>query len=236
MVNLSLVLPVHNEALIIQGVLDSIMSTLRKTVGSFECILVENGSTDNTLEVLENLAKKYRQVRVLVAPKGYGSAVLAGLRKASGLYVCYMPSDGQIDLSIFSSLWKATQTTTWDMVKVRRVSRETWKRTVVSNIFSLAVSVLFDIPRLDVNGSPRIFHRRNRKLLALASQDSFIDVEFAVKAHLLGWKILELPMRTLPRSGGTSTRSWRTYWEFCRNLYRFRLYTYPQLKKKLKTH
>ncbi len=133
-----------------------------------------------------------------------------------------MPSDGQVDLVVFSALWKEALSDTWDVAKVRRITRETWGRVIVSKILSYTVTALFGIPPIDVNGSPRIFHRNELRRLNLRSKDSFIDTEFAVKAHRMGWKIKEIPMRTFPRSGGVSTRSWRTYWEFIRNLYQFR--------------
>ena len=236
MVDLSLILPVHNEATIITDVLADVIRTLKSIRVPFECILVENGSTDSTLTVLRQLTKKYSNVYVTIAPKGYGSAVLAGLKNAKGRYVCYMPSDGQIDLNVFSSLWKSATLNKWDLVKIRRVTRESWDRSAISTFFSIVVSMLFGIPRWDINGSPHIFLRSHLQKLNLESKDSFIDTEFAVKAHLLGWNIKEIPMRTLPRTGGISTRSWRTFWEFARNLFWFRFYRFPILRKKLRLH
>ena len=224
MVDLSLILPVHNEATIIGSVLRETLRVIKKTVRSYECILVENGSTDNTLEVVSGLAKRFEHTRVVTAPKGYGSAVLAGLTAARGTYVCYMPSDGQIDLAVIPKLWRLMQTGDWDVVKVRRVTRESWDRRVTSSLFSWIVSILFHVPRLDVNGSPRILRRGDMIKLRLHHTDSFIDTEFAVKGTALGWNIKEIPMRTLPRRGGVSTRSWRTFWEFIKNIYMFRRY------------
>ncbi len=224
MVDLSLILPVHNEEAIIGSVLRDTLSIVKRTVPSYECIVVENGSTDHSLNVLRRLAKQYMHVRVLTAPKGYGSAVLAGLTAARGTYVCYMPSDGQIDCTVIPKLWRLVQTDDWHVVKVRRVTRESWDRGITSSFFSWIVSILFHVPRLDINGSPRILRRGDMRQLRLHYTDSFIDTEFAVKATALGWNMKEIPMRTLPRRGGVSTRSWRTYWEFIKNLYTFRRY------------
>lgn len=222
MVDFSLILPVHNEEAIIGPVLKDILAVVKRTVSSYECILVENGSTDGTFGVVTALSKRYAHVRVARAPKGYGSAVLAGLAGARGRYVCYMPSDGQIDLRVIPTLWRLIQTGDWDVVKVRRATRESWDRWMTSAVFSWIVSMVFGIPRYDVNGSPRILLRSDMMKLRLHYTDSFNDTEFAVKATALGWNIQEIPMRTLPRRGGMSTRSWRTYWEFIKNLYTFR--------------
>lgn len=222
MTDLSLILPVHNQADIIEPVFRKILSVLDTLHIPYECILVENGSTDRTHHAVIRLAKKYPHTSVLTAPIGYGSAVIAGLHKAKGTYVCYMPSDGQIDLSVLPGLWRAATSGAWDMVKVRRTTRETAGRYIFSWCLSHLVSVLFGIPAWDTNGSPRIFLRTKLPELALSHKDSFIDIEFAVKAYRLNWKIKEFPMRTLPRYGGTSTRSWRTFVEFLKNIWLYR--------------
>ncbi len=236
MVDLSLILPVHNEETIIGSVLRDTLRVVKRTIPSYECIVVENGSTDHTLNVLGRLAKQYTHVRVLTAPKGYGSAVLAGLTAARSTYVCYMPSDGQIDLPVIPKLWRLMRTGDWHVVKVRRVTRESWDRRIISSFFSWTVSMLFHVPRYDVNGSPRILRRGDMMKLRLHYTDSFIDTEFAIKATVLGWNMKEIRMRTLPRRGGTSTRSIHTYLEFIRNLYHFYRNEYWALKGKAHTY
>ena len=75
MIELSLILPVHNEADIIGLVYKDIRHILDRLKIGYECILVENGSTDDTLGVVNKLAKRFANTKVIVAPKGYGSAV-----------------------------------------------------------------------------------------------------------------------------------------------------------------
>ena len=220
---LSLILPVHNQANIIEPVYKNILTTLKKLGVTYECILVENGSTDNTKSVVFQLAQKYPNTRALTAPKGYGSAVLAGLAKAKGIYLCYMPSDGQIDLAMLPELWRLAISDQWDVVKVKRITRETTARYLFSRALAYLTAILFGIPPWDMNGSPRIVLQSKINQLHLTYIDSFIDIEFAVKAHRLGWKIKEIPIKTLPRYGGTSTRSWRTFAEFLKNLWDFRV-------------
>ena len=222
MIGLSLILPVHNEEDIIEATFKEIFEAVKKTVLSSEFILVENGSKDKSLEAIKKISQKYDDTSFTVAPKGYGSAVLKGLESAKGNYVSYMPSDGQIDLEVFPKLWNVVKTGKWQLVKVRRTNRESLLRTIVSISFSLITSLLFQTPRIDINGSPRIFERRHLRILDLKSKDSFIDAEFLIKIAKLGWSIKEIPMRTLPRLGGKSTRSIKTYLEFFQNIYRFK--------------
>lgn len=219
----SLVLPIHNQADIIEKVVKDIEKVLKKEKIDFELLLVENGSTDETLSTLKKLAKRNSRRRVLVAPKGYGSAVLAGLKKAQGTYVGYMPSDGQLAPDVLPKLLKLVEIGMFDLAKIRRVNRETVWRTWRSKIFNFLTNRLYGNLRMwDINGSPRVFRRSLLRKLRLQSLDSFIDVEFAVKAKRLSLRIIEIPVANLPRLGGKSTVGLATILEFLRHLFTYR--------------
>src|SRR4030042_3394188 len=105
MIELSLILPVYNQADIIKPVFGDIYRTFTSLGCSCEFILVENGSTDDTKSVTRELAGIFPHTLTVSTKKGYGSAVLAGLLKARGEDVCYLPSDGQVDLTVIGGLW-----------------------------------------------------------------------------------------------------------------------------------
>lgn len=222
MIDLSLVLPVHNEEDIIEKVTDEVIIALNKLKIRYEVILVENGSSDNSLAVIKKLSKNNKAVKWLVAEKGYGSAVIAGLNSAKGKFLGYMPSDGQVDLKILSKLWNSTKKNQFDLLKVKRVTRENLSRSIVSYSFSTIIFLLFGTRYIDVNGSPRIFKKEYFDILSLRSKDSFIDAELLIKASKLKWKIKELPMENIDRYGGKSTRSLKTFMEFFKNIFNYR--------------
>ena len=147
---------------------------------------------------------------------------MKGLEAASGEYVSYMPSDGQIDNEILPVLYKEIQTGIYDLVKIKRSNRENLIRLIRSKVFNILARLIFPITVSDINGSPRIFKKDKLSILDLRYKDSFIDTEFAVKASLLNWKIQEIPMKNLERVGGKSTVSINTVFEFLHNLYNFR--------------
>ncbi|MCM8787216.1 MAG: glycosyltransferase family 2 protein [Candidatus Omnitrophica bacterium] len=234
---LSLVLPVHNQETIIKSVVRKIVQILEKAKIKYEIILVENGSSDNTLTVVDNLAKEYKNIRSLNSPKGYGSAILTGLDCSKGKFVSYMPSDGQLDPNLLLKLFKLIKTGKYDLVKIKRTTRESLIRTFRSKVFNFLSRLLFKIPVSDINGSPRVFSRKWLPILDLQYKDSFIDTEMAIKAYLLKWKIKEIPAKTLPRLGGKSTVNINTVIEFLRNLifYRFGSSLKVWRKRKIKT-
>ena len=222
MPDLSLILPVLDEEKIIEKVVADVVSIFEKNSLDYEIILVENGSGDKTLEVVKNISQKNRRIKVTVTQRGYGSAVLKGLKEATGIYVSYMPSDGQIDATILPILYKEILGQKYDLVKIKRSNRESLIRFIRSKVFNILARLIFPITISDINGSPRIFKIDKLSLLDLHYKDSFIDTEFAVKVALLGWKIQEIPMKNIERVGGKSTVNINTVLEFLNNLYNFR--------------
>lgn len=217
-IKLSLVLPIHNQESIIKPVIVSINKVLKNNLSSYEIIAVENGSKDFTYKVLINLQKKYRNLKVIIAKKGYGSAIIAGLKVAKGKYLCYMPSDGQLDPNLIPKLYKIITTSDYDLVKIKRTTRESAIRYLRSKTFNILTRLVYKISISDINGNPRIFLKKWLPTLNLKYKDSFIDAEMAIKAYYLDWKIKEIPAKTLPRLGGKSTVNYRTVVEFLSNL------------------
>lgn len=222
MPDLSLILPVLNEENIITQVVADIIKVLESIKVSFEIILVENESTDNSWEVINSLSRKDNRIRVTRTKQGYGSAIIAGIKIAYGSFISYMPSDGQIDSKILIPLWQETKSGKADVVKIMRKNRESTIRFVRSKVFNILTRFLYPVDVSDINGSPRIIKTEKLKQLELTFSDSFIDTEFAVKAHLLGWKFKEIAMTNLARVGGKSTVGIHTVIEFLKNLWNFR--------------
>ncbi|RJR30269.1 glycosyltransferase family 2 protein [Candidatus Microgenomates bacterium] len=219
--DLSLVLPIHNQGSFIAGVLDDFRGIFAKEKFSYEIICVENGSKDDTLAVLREYAQKHKRIVVTVSKQGYGAAVIHGLAKAKGTYVCYMPSDGQLEAHLVPQEFKLITQKHYDLVKIKRVTRENWQRFVQSKVFNLLGRIVTQTKIKDINGSPRIFLRTWLPILRLESPDSFIDTEMALKTRILNWKIVEIPAPTLPRVAGESTVSYKTVFEFIKNLINF---------------
>lgn len=96
----SVVLPVYNGEHFIERSVDTICSLLRRTGVSFEVLVVNDGSVDNTLAKLRILADRWPEVRVLSYPRnlGKGFAFAYGARRASGKYVVLFDAD--LDVSV----------------------------------------------------------------------------------------------------------------------------------------
>lgn len=220
----SLVLPVQNQAAITAAVTATIVAVLEKNQINYELVMVENGSSDNTLAVLNQLAKTNTRIKIFNCPSGYGRAVVYGLNRARGKYLAYMPSDGQCDPLVLPRVYKTITQPSVDLVKVFRTSRESVLRRLVSLSFNLLINLIFGLKTKDINASPTGFAQAKLKLLKLKSPDSFLDTELLIKARRLNWQIVRLPMKNLKRAGGRSTVKPKIILEFFRNMWHWRFY------------
>ncbi len=127
MTTLSILIPVYNQARYLPDCLDSV---LNQEFRNFEVIAIDDGSTDDSRSILNKYAAKDSRVRVISKSNGgYGSAMNAGLRQASGAYIGIVESDDTIEPQMYRELIDAAEQTGVDIVKCsfRRVfSNRLW--------------------------------------------------------------------------------------------------------------
>ena len=83
---LSIIIPAHNEANRLPNTLEQVLHFLDAQSFTSEVIVVENGSSDNTLAIAQQFAEKHKRVRVLQSERGKGAAVKLGMLEARGEY------------------------------------------------------------------------------------------------------------------------------------------------------
>jgi len=233
-IDLSIVLPFYNEEGNIKDVYDSAILSLKKYKIRYELIMVNNGSTDNTAQFIKEFERSNRNVRSLhiIKNKGYGYGVLRGMKKARGRYVCYTDGDDPICASYIGQIYKKLQNEQLDICKGRRfVRRESFKRKLISIIYTRLFNLLFMNKIKDINSKPKILKRSCFLNLELNSNDWFIDSEILIKAIKKGYKIGELDVVAQGRNAGNSSVKTRTIFEFIKNLlnYRWKLWTNQKL-------
>lgn len=222
---LSLVIPLFNEEANIRKVVVPILLALETFVGSYELILVDNGSKDGTRREIEALREEFPKV-VLVSldeNQGYGGGILSGLRIARGDYLGYLCGDGQIPALDIVKVYEYCVFGHYPCAKVYRALRgDGIKRKLISRVYNWLFRLLFRTRSLDVNGTPKIFLRQVFDGLQLEQKDWFIDAEFILKARAKGIDILEVPVTFLPRAGGKSKVDLGALREFLKNMWKFR--------------
>lgn len=108
----SIIIPAYNEAEAISDTLKKLLAYIKEKRWDVEVIVVNDGSTDNTLETL----KRFEQVIVVSHPynKGYGASVMSGITRASYDWVLMFDADGQHRPDYIDNLLE--QSETYDMI------------------------------------------------------------------------------------------------------------------------
>ena len=107
---LSVVLPSYNEMKNIKrGVLEEVLTYLKKYPKTWELILSDDGSTDGTNQALKDFAKKDERIRVLINPhRGKGPTVASGMMAAQGEWRLFTDFDQSTPLKEIEQLFKYT--------------------------------------------------------------------------------------------------------------------------------
>jgi dolichol-phosphate mannosyltransferase len=203
----SLVMPVYNEEGIIETVVDSFQEAVLSSLPHAEFILVNDASRDNTESILNKLAHKYPNLKVIHRDKngGHGKALLTGYRASKGDFIFHCDSDNQHDPADFWSLAKLMEEN--DVVLGVRVHRtDPFHRKIITLFNRSLCLILFGSPLRDHN-TPFKIHSRSalEKILAIvAPREPFApSIEMAIAAQALNLKIAEISVRHYPRKTGT---------------------------------
>ncbi|NOZ01445.1 MAG: glycosyltransferase family 2 protein [Deltaproteobacteria bacterium] len=220
---LSVVIPCYNEARNIPLILDRFGEVVGdKEVESkdIEVVLVDNGSTDDTPEVLRDLLAGYpfaRTVRVDVN-QGYGFGILSGLQEANGEFLGWTHADMQTDpkdtikaLRLIESAPEPQRS----FVKGNRKGRP------VSDVFftlgmGLFESLYLGVNLRDINAQPNLFHRSFFESWEDPPHDFSLDLYAFVLARKRGLDVIRFPVRFPKRIHGHSKWNvdWRSKWKF----------------------
>ena len=127
MKKISIIVPCYNEDVALPPFYKE-LSLQTKLISDyqFEFIIVNDGSTDNTLGVAKELADSDDKVKYISFSRNFGkeAAMYAGLKNSSGDYVAIMDADMQDPPSLLCEIVKIIETGEYDCVATRRVSRK----------------------------------------------------------------------------------------------------------------
>jgi len=201
----SLLLPVHNEAEIIERIILEFYNEIGMKIPLNICVS-EDGSTDGTKDVLRQLNEKIPMTLVLGEErKGYMRGVKDGLRKTHSEYVFFVDSDGQHIASDFWKLYEKRKN--YDMIVGRKIKRsDPAHRIVFSKVFHLFVRILFRLPLHDPDTAFRLINVNviNRVLEETKFLDYSFWTEFTVRAYAKGFKLAEVPVVHRGRLNGST--------------------------------
>jgi len=212
-VDISLVVPCFDEEGTIPVFYEEAVKICTPLDKQFEIVFVNDGSTDNTLKVIKNLAKQDNRVRLISFSRNFGkeAAIFAGSQAARGDYIVTMDVDGQDPPSLIPDMLGAVVSGEYDCAGTRRVNRigEPPVRSFFARRF---YAVMKKITEIEVVDGARDFRLMNRKyleaILALREQNRFSKGIFPWVGFKTKWFEYENIERT---RGKTKWSFWKLF-------------------------
>jgi glycosyltransferase involved in cell wall biosynthesis len=204
--SLSLVLPARNEAENIEAVVERATAVLPGVTGTYEVIIVNDGSQDATPQIADRLAASNPNVKVVHHPvnRGYGAALTSGFQAATGEAVMFMDADQQFDIADINALLPYVPH--YDIVAGYRIKRrDPAYRRLYGKLFGLSVWALFGLRMRDIDCAFKIFRAPLIKSIELTTPGALINTELLVRAKQRNATIAQVGVHHYPRPAGESS-------------------------------
>ncbi len=215
-IELTILMPCLNEEETLADCIDEARGFLARVNIDGEVLVADNGSTDGSIRI----AEQHNAGVVRVPIKGYGAALMHGIRAARGRYVIMGDSDGSYDFSRLEPYVDRLRAG-YDLVMgnrflggIERGAMPVLHRYLGNPVLSFLGRLFFKIPVGDFHCGLRAFRRDRLLALGLRARGMEFASEMVVRAALSGLAIAEVPTTLSPdgRSRRPHLRTWRDGW------------------------
>jgi len=209
--NITMFFPAYNEEENMPKLLNSAVKILNKVTNNYEIlVIVYEGSTDGTINIVNRFAKKNRKIKLIIQPKhkkGIGYAKMMGFKNAKHPYIFYADSDNQFDLNEFKKFIPYIDK--YDVIAGYRIERHDPKtRILISRMYNAMMRFLFGAKERDLDCAFRLVNKRVINKINLICCTGVATTELLVKARKNGFKIKEIGINHYPRILGKPVFEW----------------------------
>lgn len=210
--SLSIFFPAYNEeSNIVTTIIDARNAAISVSK-KYEIVVVDDGSTDRTVEVVRELQVHDSNIRIIkhAQNKGYGAAVKTGLKACKMDWIFFTDSDGQFHYDELHKFVNLTSDADL-IIGYRKKRMDPFHRVFVAQVLlKIWNFVLFGLTVRDVDCAYKLFKKEVRDAISLETESAITVTEFIVKAKDLGFKIIQLPVAHYARKFGEQTGgNWR---------------------------
>jgi glycosyltransferase involved in cell wall biosynthesis len=205
--SISVFFPCYNDAGTISAMVIRALQTVREITDDYEVIVVNDGSQDDSLKILDELACVLPpEFRLVNHDKntGYGGALRAGFGAAKKEWVFYTDGDAQYDAHEMALLADQISDDV-DLIngwKIKR--RDPFHRVVIGILYQYFVKFMFGLKLRDVDCDFRLMRREIFEIVRLESRDGSITFEMMKKIQDAGYRLIEVPVHHFYRQYGES--------------------------------
>jgi glycosyltransferase involved in cell wall biosynthesis len=204
--SISVFFPCYNEQDNVARTVQQALTVLENLNADFEVIIVDDGSSDATARIADEIADGNSKVKVVHHPTnlGYGAALQSGFKAATKQLVFYTDGDGQFDINEMPSLLPLMAK--YDIVSCYRLKRQDpIVRKINAWCWTKLVCLLFGMKIRDIDCAFKLYRRQIFDNIELSSTGALIDAEILARATRKGYSITQKGVHHYPRIAGEQT-------------------------------
>jgi dolichol-phosphate mannosyltransferase len=208
--NLFIVMPAYNEADNISRTVEDWYVIIESIGGDSKMLIIDDGSTDNTFEILMELSNKYKNlIPIRKDNSGHGATCIYAYNYAiqNGADLIFQTdSDGQTNPNEFWDFWNEREKS--DFIIGKRSKRQDGKdRVFVTKVLKIVVFIVFRVIVEDSNTPFRLMRvNKLREILSIIPSDFFLsNVVISTFAVKWGFRVRWIPISFKPRQGGVNS-------------------------------
>ena len=221
--SISVFFPAYNDAPSLPSLIAKTFEVLEPRFKEFDVIVVNDGSSDNTREVLAQLEGVHgKRLRVIEHAKnrGYGGALRTGFENARHKLVFYTDGDAQYDVAELPLLLEQMAPGVGLVNGYKLERSDPWHRIVIGNVYNQLARFLFHIRIRDVDCDFRLMRRELVESLNLSSTSGAVCVELVRRLEMSGFEVRETLVHHYSRQHGRSQFfRWRSLFRTFRELF-----------------
>ncbi len=204
--SISAFFPCYNDGGTIASMVTLAAQTLESLTDDYEIIVIDDGSTDNSREILQELTQRFERLRLILhkSNKGYGGALRSGFYGSTKDLIFYTDGDAQYDVKELALLLPEMKEGV-DLVNGYKIGRsDPWYRIVIGRMYHRFAKACFGLKLRDVDCDFRLMRRSIFEVVNLKCNSGVICVEFVKKVQDAGFVIREVPVHHYHRTYGRS--------------------------------
>lgn len=199
---LTISIPAYNDNKSIVKLISECHSVCNALNIDFDIVIINDGSSDNTLEVITELARRYSNITIFNHKKnlGFGATLKEVFTIPKTDWVLFLPGDNQFSASNLYTFLKYKDDYDFILGK-RKIRKDNLIRILYAGIYNHLVSILSGYYVEDVNGI--VFYKTSLlSKIKFSSKTSFVHAEFFIEAKENGYGVIEIPIEHKEREFG----------------------------------
>jgi len=204
--SLTVFFPCFNEAANLEKLINEALVILPEIADIFEVIIVDDGSQDETVKIVQNLQKTHPEIKLVRHPinLGYGAALRTGFGAAKYDWTFFADGDLQFELADLKKFVPET-TNYLAVIGFRQNRADGGMRVFNASLFKLYINLLFRLHVKDIDCAFKLFKTSLVQSIKLESTGAFTSAELLYKLKKRGITIKQLPVSHFARKFGQPT-------------------------------